>query len=154
MPHAALTLTGSGNSFRGSRVFNYHILGLKKLCSPDFLLLLKKGEKLVLLCILTPSILRTASIPWTNHLVSPIEDDSSEEYQQFEVLKETQRAKFNQYLLRIGILLFSRRNKRDFCTVICWRIVGLSMHQVCTGHYRRKVLVVDVISASTNILLL
>jgi hypothetical protein len=70
MPHhAALTLTGSGNSFRGSRVFNYHILGLKKLCSPDFLLLLKKGEKLVLLCILTPSILRTASIPWTNHLV-------------------------------------------------------------------------------------
>ena len=65
-----------------------------------------------------------------------IDDDSSEEYQQFEVLTETQRAKFNQYLLRIGILPFSRRNQRDFCTVICLLIVGLSMHQVCTGHSR------------------
>ncbi len=54
---------------------------------------------------------------------------------QFEVLKETECATFSQYLLRIGILIFSRRNKRDFCTVICWLIVGLSMHQVCTGRH-------------------
>ncbi len=46
----------------------------------------KRGKTGAVVSILTPLILQTARIPWMNHLLSsPIEDDSSEEYQQFEV---------------------------------------------------------------------